>query len=335
MCTRNYSVGADGVLLVLPPSDPTQAFLRMQVYNADGSESTICGNGIRVVVKWIHDRLLAVDSQKNIKPTHGQLRFFFDPVANAAFEQGLADLRSVSGPSLFHLETGKGPLAVGVVAKNVYGRASQIRVDLGVPSLDPDVIPVRVRESSQQQQKPVVVLDLDFLHSSSFASRSNIPKTVEAFKLRAVPVSMGNPHCVIFLDGLDQESIVCSPSNEMTTSLSTLNDFPAPQVAQEIQSNAALFPESCNVEFVTRVSASEVHQRTVERGSGETLACGSGACATVVAGRLLGLLGDRVTVHLRGGDLLIEYDGRKDSHVFMTGPAVAVCTGYLTLENYL
>ena len=122
--------------------------------------------------------------------------------------------------------------------------------------------------------------------------------------LRMTCVSMGNPHCVIFVDDVDQ--------------------FPVDRYGPLIEKHA-LFPQRTNVEFVQLLSRGEVRQRTWERGAGETLACGTGAAAVTVAGMLTGRTGGRLLNHLRGGDLLLEWDGQNE--VFMTGPAVEVFSG--------
>jgi diaminopimelate epimerase len=175
------------------------------------------------------------------------------------------------------------------------GKVDRVRVDMGQPVLIPDQIPTTLR-SPRGRSEPVV----------------DVPFEVAGREVRATCVSMGNPHCVIF---------VSEPSagNAEPTDDWVLGVGPKLEVAPQ-------FPKRTNVEFVKVLSARELQQRTWERGSGETLACGTGACAVCVAGVLTGRTGRDVTIHLRGGDLSIEWN-EADNHVYMTGPAEEVFTG--------
>lgn len=162
----------------------------------------------------------------------------------------------------------------------------QVRVDMGIPVLEPSHIPF-----DAPRQQPVYSLEVD-------GTRHDISA-----------VSMGNPHAVLQVDAVDDALIASlGPSIE----------------------NHPSFPKRVNVGFMTVVSRSEIHLRVYERGAGETLACGSGACAAVVAGRLRGLLDDRVTVHLRGGTLNVQWTG-EGSPVIMIGPATTVFQGRFKL----
>jgi diaminopimelate epimerase len=168
------------------------------------------------------------------------------------------------------------------------GVVDRVRVDMGEPILIPEQIPTTLR-SPKGAGEPVV----DF------------PLSVAGRDVRVTAVSMGNPHCVVFVDELTDDWVLgLGPKLEVD----------------------AHFPTRVNVEFVRVVNDRELEQRTWERGSGETLACGTGACAVCVAGVLTGRAGRDVTIHLRGGDLSIEWS-EKDNHVYMTGPAVEVFTG--------
>jgi len=238
---RHFGIGADGLILIRPSQ---VADARMQMFNADGSESEMCGNGIRCVAKYIYDHKIAHRSPLRI-------------------------------------ETGAGILTLEVNAEG--GRARAIRVDMGEPILEGSRIPTRLPGN------PVV----------------DVPLMVAGRTLRATCVSMGNPHCVVFVERV---------SDELVLGL-------GPQI--EIHE---LFPAKVNVEFVEVVSRSEVRQRTWERGSGETWACGTGASAVCVAGVLTGRTERTVVNHLLGGDLELEWNAR-DNHVYMTGPATEVFEG--------
>jgi diaminopimelate epimerase len=168
------------------------------------------------------------------------------------------------------------------------GRVEQVRVDMGEPILIPEQIPTTLR-SSESPTAPVV----------------DMPLKVGGREFHATCVSMGNPHCVVFVD---------EPTDEWVLGI-------GPQM--EID---ARFPKRVNVEFVKFLGRGELLQRTWERGSGETFACGTGACAVGVAGVLTGRSDRKVLIHLRGGDLTIEWS-EKDNHVLMTGPSVEVFSG--------
>jgi diaminopimelate epimerase len=248
---RRFGVGSDGLILIHPSKT---ADFRMEMYNADGSRSEMCGNGIRCCAKFVHDRGLA-------KGTH---------------------LRA---------ETDAGVKTLDLVVEG--GKCVAVRVGMGVPILERAKIPMLGEPGADPRRvvaEPMPVQDRTF--------------TVTA-------VSMGNPHCVIFVD--DPES------------------FPVERVGRAIE-NSPIFPNRTNVEFVKAVSKGEAIQRTWERGSGETFACGTGACAVAVAGQLNGLFGPKVTIHLKGGDLAIEWEG-EGAPVFMTGPAVEVFRGEVDLPR--
>jgi diaminopimelate epimerase len=216
----------------------------MLMFNADGSEAEMCGNGIRCVAKYLYD--------------HG----------------------IVQRPSL-RIETGAGLLNLDL--EIVDGRVRRVRVDMGEPILAASKIPTTLPGD------PVV----------------DVPLALDGQRLKVTCVSMGNPHCVTFVDHADDDLVLAL----------------GPKI--EIDPH---FPNRVNVEFVEVLSAGEVRQRTWERGSGETLACGTGACAVCVAGVLSGRTGRRLVAHLPGGDLELEWSAR-DNHVYLTGPAVEVFDG--------
>lgn len=251
MADRHTGVGGDG-LIVLMPSAVDGVPLRMRMWNADGSESEMCGNGLRCVAKLARDA-------------------------------GIVTADAVRYP----IETGAGVLTVDVSPAT--GPVEYVCVDMGAPRLTNREIP---NTGPADERTIDWGLDVD-----------GAPHTITT-------VSMGNPHAVVFVDSVD------------TAPVHTLG----PRIE-----NHPFFPRRTNVEFVEVVSPTCVRQRTWERGSGETLACGTGACAVVVAGTLTGRLacvpGQPVTVKLLGGDLEIEWDRDGSNHVFKTGPAVTVFAG--------
>jgi diaminopimelate epimerase len=240
---RHFGVGGDGLILILP-SD--RAPVRMRIFNADGSEAEMCGNGLRCVAKYVFDRKMVTATR-------------------------------------FPIETGAGVLTVEITPGRD-GLAESVRINMGQPRLKRGEIPMTGPAESQA-----------------------VCETIEAggrtFEFTAV--SMGNPHCVIFVD----------------------EDPGALDVARygPVLEHHPWFPRRTNVEFVKCLSRTELVQRTWERGSGETLACGTGASAVCVAGVLRRFSERKVRIHLRGGDLDIEW--ATDGCVYKTGPAMEVFTG--------
>jgi diaminopimelate epimerase len=241
---RRFGIGFDQ-LLVLKPSK--QADVRMEIYDADGSQVEMCGNGIRCVLKYLRD-------------------------------QGYTTKESVTVETLG-----------GVVTPRWQGEL--IRVDMGVPVLAPAKIPTRLGDPAS----PGPVVDAELRAGGQ--------------SFRATCVSIGNPHCVLYVDDVDAA--------------------PVTTLGPKLEYHEA-FPNRVNVEFVQIVSRTRLRQRTWERGTGETLACGSGACAVAVASMLRGVADPRVEIELRGGTLTIEWQGPGKS-VFMTGPAATVFTGEIEL----
>ena len=246
MANRHTGIGGDGLILICP-SDVADA--RMRMFNADGSEAEMCGNGIRCLAKYVYDHGIC---QKN----H------------------------------LKIETGAGILALDVEAEN--GKVRQVRVDMGEPILLASEIPTTLAGNPEANNMVV-----------------NVPLSVAGHEFHVTCVSMGNPHCVIFVD---------DPSDDLVLGV-------GPQIEADSR-----FPARVNVEFVKVVSPTEVHQRTWERGSGETLACGTGASAVCVAGVLRGQTERKLTNHLLGGTLILEWD-EETNHVFKTGPAAEVFCG--------
>lgn len=239
---RHFGVGGDGLILICP-SD-TGADARMRMFNADGSESEMCGNGLRCVAKYVYDHGICQREQ-------------------------------------LQLQTGRGNLSVDLEIANK--RAQRVRVNMGEPILEAAKIPTKLPGT------PPVNARLD----------------VGGRTFEVTCVSMGNPHCVIFVEKATDELVL---------------GF-GPQIE-----HAPEFPARVNVEFVEVLGRGEVRQRTWERGSGETLACGTGASAVCVAGVLTGRTDRLIQNHLLGGDLTLEWK-ESDGCVYKTGPAVEVFTG--------
>ncbi len=242
---RHFGVGSDGLILI-KPSDRADFF--MEMYNADGSQGKMCGNGIRCVGKYVYDN-------------------------------GLTDKTDIS------VETLSGIKYLKLNIKD--GKVSTVRVNMGAPEFCPSKIPVKLEG------------DIIKMH----------PVDIDGREYRITCVSMGNPHCITYdiddVDGMDIEKI--GPCFE----------------------RAAIFPEQVNTEFIEVIDRDTLKMRVWERGSGETLACGTGACAAAVSTIVNGMCNDTVTVKLRGGDLNITWDRSKNT-VYMEGPAETVFAGELS-----
>ncbi len=201
-------------------------------------------------------------------------------VAKFVYDNGLTDKTDIS------VETLGGIKYLDLTVKD--GKVEKVRVDMGEPILIPGDIPVRAEGKDKVVSEPL---------------------TVEGQEYAITCVSMGNPHCIIYVDdvdGLELEKI--GPKFE----------------------NNEMFPNRINTEFIRIINKNEIQMRVWERGSGETLACGTGACASVVASVLNGHTDRTVRVHLLGGDLEIEWD-ESDNHVYMTGPATTVFKGTIDI----
>lgn len=241
MSDRHFGVGADGLILICPSE---KADARMRMFNADGSEAEMCGNGLRCVAKFVHDHGIAT------KPR-------------------------------LAIETGRGVLTVDLEVRQ--GKAERVTVDMGAPILQASDIPTTLPGNP-----PV-----------------NVPLTIDGLTLSFTCVSMGNPHAVTFVDEITDRLVL--------------------GIGPQVEKHNA-FPRKTNVEFIKVNRTDDANMRVWERGSGETLACGTGACAAAVAGVLTGRLGRRVTIHLLGGDLELHWS-EADGHVYKTGPAVEVFQG--------
>ncbi|QDT30287.1 Diaminopimelate epimerase [Gimesia panareensis] len=240
---RHKGIGSDGLILICPSE---KADARMRMFNADGSESEMCGNGVRCVAKYVYDHGIA--KQQTLK-----------------------------------IETGAGVLHLDLELAG--SRVSQVRVNMGKPILNSAEIPTLLPGD------PPVDAELELGDQS----------------LKVTCVSMGNPHCITFVD--------------------ELNDHWVHGVGPKVEVHP-MFPNRVNAEFIEVVSPAELKMRVWERGSGETQACGTGACASAVAGVLTGRSERNVLIHLPGGDLRLEW--ADSDEVFMTGPAVEVYQGVWT-----
>lgn len=249
---RHFGVGGDGLILICPSQ---KADARMRMFNADGSESEMCGNGIRCVAKYVYD--------------HGIAR----------------------KPELI-IETGAGLLSIGLEV--VDGKVGRARVDMGEPILAGEKIPTLINAEQIVNQPLPLLAEIGPVGW----------QTACGLDPRMTCVSMGNPHVVFYCDEVAK--------------------VPLEVVGPKIET-AAIFPRKINAHFVQVHSPSEVTMRTWERGSGITLACGTGASAVAVAGVLTGRTKRRILAHLPGGDLELEW--ADDRHVFMTGPATEVFCG--------
>lgn len=238
---RYKGIGGDGLILI-GPSERGDA--RMQMFNADGSESEMCGNGVRCVAKYVYDHGIAKKPELKV-------------------------------------ETGRGVLTLQMFV-GTSGKAERVRVNMGTPILKSADIPTALPGDPPVNQ-PLVVGD----------------RTISV-----TCVSMGNPHCVTFVDELTDAWVL--------------------GLGPQVEVHAA-FPRRVNAEFAQVLSRTEIQLRVWERGSGETQACGTGACATLVAGVLSGRTDHQALIHLPGGDLEIEWPDEKE--VFMTGPATEVFSG--------
>ncbi len=238
---RHFGIGSDG-LIVINPSE--KADFKMSMYNADGSEGKMCGNGIRCVAKYVYD--------------------------NKMTDKTTITVETLSGIKTLELNV-----------KN--DKVETVKVNMGTPILLPKYVPV-VSDKDKVVDEPIVIDDKEY---------------------RITCVSMGNPHAITFIENTD--------------------DLEIETIGPKFENNP-IFPDRVNTEFIQVLDRNTVKMRVWERGSGETFACGTGACATVVACVLNGLTDDKVTVKLLGGDLFIEYN-REENTVYMTGPAKVSFTG--------
>ena len=250
MSDRHFGIGSDGLILIM---DSDMAALKMRMFNADGSEGEMCGNGIRCFTKFAIERDIAF-------PTNGGLTV-----------ETLGGVRTVK-------------------PRKVNGLVTHARVAMGAPTLTPKDVPVVIRPSKGRNIGDAV---------------ADYPLNIDGVDLSLTFVSMGNPHAVAFID-------------------TPVEEFPLHEIGPKVEHHP-IFPNRVNFEIVNRISRNQLNARVWERGSGETMACGSGACAMMVAAELHGFVGSNVDITLPGGTLTIDWDGRGE--VFLEGPATEVFTG--------
>ncbi len=243
---RNFGIGSDGLIMV-NPSD--KADFRMNMYNADGSEGKMCGNGIRCVAKYVYDNKMT-------------------------------DKTTITVETLSGIKT----LVLNVEDDKV----KTVRVDMGSPILEAKDVPV-ISDKEQVIDQSIIIDNKEY---------------------KITCVSMGNPHAITFIDDTDNLDIE--------------------SIGPKFEKNE-IFPDRINTEFIQIVDRNTIKMRVWERGSGETLACGTGACASVVACVLNNLTENKVTVKLLGGDLFIEYN-MEENTVYMTGPARVSFVGNIDIE---
>lgn len=244
---RHFGVGSDGFILICPSEI---ADFRMIMYNMDGSEGGMCGNGIRCVAKYVYDYGMTRKTQISIETKSG-IKYLDLQIENEKVET--------------------------------------VTVDMGTPMIVPDKIPVKAEKGKERLVDEPIIVDNREYHMTC--------------------VSMGNPHTVVFVEDVRAVELE--------------------KIGPKFEHHER-FPDKVNTEFVHIINKKEIEMRVWERGSGETLACGTGACASAYACILNGLTEHEVLVHLLGGDLKILYDEKKDT-IFMTGPAVTVFEGEIFL----
>ena len=240
---RHKGIGSDGLVLILPSE---HCDFRMRMFNADGSESEMCGNASRCIGKFVYDKGLTTKTE--------------------------VSLETLAGTKILKLSIGKD------------NTVESVTVDMGEPILDAQLIPTTFTT------KDVINVPVNFGNDLNY----NISC-----------VSMGNPHAVIFTTGIAELDL--------------------PKIGPQIE-NASIFPRRTNTEFIEIISKDRMKMRVWERGSGETMACGTGACGAVVAGILNGHSNRKTTVELLGGELQIEWN-ETDNHVYLTGGATTVFEG--------
>jgi diaminopimelate epimerase len=263
MCDRHFGVGADGLILV---QDSTSADLKMRIFNSDGSEAEVSGNGLRCFAKY-------------------------------AIEKGLnAPISSESSRVESRYNRDNRPLTIetlaGVRKVKAYtsrNKVNRVEVNMGLPQFQPDQIPVKVKVDIPIASGPI----LDY------------PLLIDEKKLILSLLSMGNPHAVSF-------------------SSRPVSDFPLAEIGPKVERHP-MFPQRTNFEVARVLSKEKIEARVWERGVGETLACGSGACAIAVAAQLSDHVETQVDIMLKGGTLTISWD--RVGEVLLTGPVEEVFTG--------
>jgi len=252
LCSRHFGIGADGIILVLDSHDHD---IKYRIYNSDGSQAQMCGNGMRCFARYVYENKII--SKKKMR-----------------------------------VDTKAGTIIPEVILNALPGDKDQVHsilVDMGEPVLFCRDIPF---ESPNEKaiEEGLIVGDKEYLITALF---------------------MGNPHAVLFVDDVEKIDIE--------------------RIGRLIETHKR-FPEKTNVEFIQVINKQELKMKVWERGAGRTLACGTGACAALVAASLTGRASDRAIIHLDGGDLDIFWD-KKTNHVYKTGPATLVFEGWIKIGD--
>lgn len=242
LSNRNFGIGADGVILILKSNI---ADFKMRIFNSDGTEAKMCGNGIRCVGKFLYDKGITKKEELSIETLSGIKKLKLD-------------------------------------VKNE--EVVNVQVDMGIPCFKPKEIPVT-------------------------GDSNKIKIRIDSEELELICVSIGNPHAVAIVENADNVNV---------------------EKYGPIIENNINFPERTNVEFVEILDNQNIKMRVWERGAKETLSCGTGACASTVVCNTEGYTSNQVTVHLKGGELNINWD-KENNHIYMTGPAVTVYEGEINI----
>ena len=252
---RHFWIGSDGLILIL---NSKVADFKMEIYNADGSQAEMCGNGIRCVAKFVYDKGLTEKTKLKIET--------------------LAGIKELE----LNVENGK---------------VKTVKVDMGEPILEAEKIPVYIDEKMKSEG----------ITPTSVIKNLKLEAYNQNFTFTCV--SMGNPHAITFIDNVEKFDVKKFGS---------------------VFEVAKAFPKKSNIEFVEIVDKENINMRVWERGSGETMACGTGSCASVVACILNNKTSNKVKVHLLGGELYIEWN-KENNHIYMTGPAEIVFEGKIDI----
>ena len=252
---RHFGIGSDGLILIL---NSKVADFKMEIYNADGSQAEMCGNGIRCVAKFVYDKGLTEKTKLKIET--------------------LAGIKELE----LNVENGK---------------VKTVKVDMGEPILEAEKIPVYIDEKMKSEG----------ITPTSVIKNLKLEAYNQNFTFTCV--SMGNPHAITFIDNVEKFDVKKFGS---------------------VFEVAKAFPKKSNIEFVEIVDKENINMRVWERGSRETMACGTGSCASVVACILNNKTSNKVKVHLLGGELYIEWN-KENNHIYMTGPAEIVFEGKIDI----
>lgn len=250
ICDRHLGIGADGLVLLCPSN---KADIKMKIFNSDGTQAEMCGNGMRCIAKYAYEK-------------------------------------EIVSKKIFKIETTSGTLHQAIYLGEKGTKKNEIEIEIGKPLLLPDQIPVDLVKSGPILKEPLNVNGKTF-HISC--------------------ISVGNPHCVIFEKNL--------------------KNIPLAEIGPLIE-NHPIFPQKTNVEFAKIIDSKNISMIVWERGSGRTLACGSGACAVTIAGVLNDLCERSVMVHLEGGILKVNW--REDDIICLRGPCEEVFEGEVNIENF-